>query len=103
MQYPVEFVIEPRSGWQPIFFQELWHYRDVLWVLMWRDIKIRYRQTVLGGLWAVLQPLPGNGYLYLLLPSHGADIQRWPAIRIVRLCRSAPLDILFKLGHHGQQ
>jgi lipopolysaccharide transport system permease protein len=57
MGYPVEFVIRPRRGWQPILFQELWHYRDVFRVLMWRDIKIRYRQTMLGGLWAVLQPL----------------------------------------------
>jgi lipopolysaccharide transport system permease protein len=52
-----ELVIEPRHGWQPVAFREIWHYRDVLRVLVWRDIKIRYRQTLLGGLWAVLQPL----------------------------------------------
>ena len=52
-----ELVIEPRHGWQPIPFREIYLYRDVLWSLMRRDIKIRYRQTVLGGLWAVVQPL----------------------------------------------
>jgi lipopolysaccharide transport system permease protein len=47
----------PRHGWQPVQFHEIWLYRDVLWSLVSRDIKIRYRQTLLGGLWAVLQPL----------------------------------------------
>ena len=52
-----EFVIQPRSGWQPVCFKELWQYRAVLYIMAWRDIKLRYRQTVLGGVWAVLQPL----------------------------------------------
>jgi lipopolysaccharide transport system permease protein len=49
--------IRPRKGWQAINFHELWFYRELLGFLVWRDIKIRYRQTFLGGLWAVLQPL----------------------------------------------
>jgi lipopolysaccharide transport system permease protein len=49
--------IRPRKGWQAINFHELWLYRELLGFLVWRDIKIRYRQTFLGGLWAVLQPL----------------------------------------------
>lgn len=52
-----ELIIEPRHGWQPVSFSEIWRYRDVLFVLAWRDIKIRYRQTLLGGMWAVLQPM----------------------------------------------
>jgi lipopolysaccharide transport system permease protein len=52
-----ELVIRPRKGWQPIDFREVALYRELLGFLVWRDIKIRYRQTVLGGLWAVLQPL----------------------------------------------
>ena len=49
--------VEPRSGWQPVDLAELWEYRDLLWILALRDVKVRYRQTVLGAAWAVLQPL----------------------------------------------
>src|SRR5256714_6599904 len=52
-----ELVIKPRSGWQPIDWKEVILHRELLAFLVWRDIKIRYRQTLLGGLWAVLQPL----------------------------------------------
>jgi lipopolysaccharide transport system permease protein len=50
-------VIEPRSGWQLVDFAQLWRYRELLGFLAWRDIKVRYKQTVLGAAWAVLQPL----------------------------------------------
>ena len=52
-----ELTIRPRKGWQPVDFAEIFLYRELLAFLVWRDIKIRYRQTLLGGLWAVLQPL----------------------------------------------
>src|SRR5438552_10612763 len=52
-----EVTIRPRRGWQPIDIKEILLYRELLAFLVWRDIKIRYRQTLLGGLWAVLQPL----------------------------------------------
>src|ERR1039457_7530167 len=52
-----EVTIRPRTGWQPVDFKEIFLYRELLPFLVWRDIKIRYRQTLLGGLWAVLQPL----------------------------------------------
>lgn len=52
-----ELVIKPRKGWQPVDLREIWVYRELLGFLVWRDIKIRYKQTALGGLWAVLQPL----------------------------------------------
>jgi len=48
--------IKPRKGWQFIDFSELKEYRDLLYFLVLRDIKIKYKQTVLGGLWAVIQP-----------------------------------------------
>jgi lipopolysaccharide transport system permease protein len=57
MRQSVEVTLKPRSGWQPIDLRELWLARELFAFLVWRDIKIRYRQTVLGGLWAVLQPL----------------------------------------------
>lgn len=48
--------ISPSSGWLPIDFSELWRYRELLYFLVWRDVKVRYKQTVIGVLWAVLQP-----------------------------------------------
>lgn len=50
-------VIEPRPGWLAINWADLWRYRELLYFLTWRDIVIRYKQTVLGVAWAVLQPL----------------------------------------------
>jgi lipopolysaccharide transport system permease protein len=50
-------VIEPRAGWQAVDFGELWRYRELLGFLVWRDVKVRYKQTVLGALWAVIQPV----------------------------------------------
>ncbi len=52
-----ELTIRPRKGWQAVNFREVALYRELLGFLIWRDVKIRYRQTVLGGLWAVLQPM----------------------------------------------
>jgi lipopolysaccharide transport system permease protein len=50
-------VIERRSGWHFMDFGELWRYRELLVFLTWRDVMVRYKQTVLGAAWAVLQPL----------------------------------------------
>ena len=49
--------IYPRSGWQPIDLGELWRYRELLWILASRDVKVRYKQTALGAAWAVIQPV----------------------------------------------
>jgi lipopolysaccharide transport system permease protein len=49
-------VITPPVGWAPVDLRELWDHRELLYFLIWRDIKVRYRQTVLGVAWAVLQP-----------------------------------------------
>jgi lipopolysaccharide transport system permease protein len=50
-------VIEPSLGWMPLNLRELWAYRELLYLLLWRDVKVRYKQTVLGAAWAVIQPL----------------------------------------------
>ncbi len=50
-------VIEPAHGWAPLKLSELWGYREVLYFLVWRDIKIRYRQTLIGMAWAIIQPV----------------------------------------------
>src|SRR5438067_12719125 len=49
-------VIEPPRRWQWLNLGELWRYRELLFFLAWRDVKVRYKQTVLGAAWAVLQP-----------------------------------------------
>lgn len=48
--------IQPSKGWVSLKLQELWEYRELLYFLTWRDIKVRYKQTVLGAAWAILQP-----------------------------------------------
>jgi lipopolysaccharide transport system permease protein len=57
MPATAELIIRPRKGWQRIDLAEFWRYRELLGFFTWRDIMIRYKQTLLGGLWAVLQPL----------------------------------------------
>jgi len=73
-------VIEPSKGWRMLDLKELWAYRELLWVLTMRDVKVRYKQTLLGATWAIIQPvmtmiifsiifgrlakLPSEGYPY---------------------------------------
>ena len=73
-------LIEPTKGWRMLDWRELWAYRELLWVLTSRDIKVRYKQTVLGAGWAILRPfitmvifsvvfgqlakMPSDGYPY---------------------------------------
>jgi lipopolysaccharide transport system permease protein len=49
--------IEPSRGWVALNLRDLWAYRELLYFLTWRDVKVRYKQTVLGAAWAVIQPL----------------------------------------------
>jgi lipopolysaccharide transport system permease protein len=51
------FIIRPSRGWMSLGLAEIWAYRELLYFLVWRDIKVRYKQTALGAAWAVLQPL----------------------------------------------
>jgi lipopolysaccharide transport system permease protein len=50
-------VIQTSRGWVSLNLAELWHYRELLFFLTWRDIKVRYQQTILGAAWAIIQPL----------------------------------------------
>jgi len=50
-------VIKPNSQWNFVNFAELWSYRELVWVMIVRDLKVRYKQTVMGVAWAVIQPL----------------------------------------------
>lgn len=69
--------IRPTRGWAALNLRELWHYRDLLTILAQRDVKLRYKQTVLGVVWVVLQPLVASLIfavifgLFANLPSDG--------------------------------
>ena len=69
--------IDPPHGWLELRFDELWEYRELLYFFVWRDIKVRYKQTVVGVLWVVLQPLMTMGVFTVFfgrlakLPSDG--------------------------------
>ncbi|MGB6432100.1 MAG: ABC transporter permease [Candidatus Acidiferrales bacterium] len=49
--------IAPRAGWFALDLREIWDYRELLYFFVWRDLKVRYKQTAIGAAWAVLQPL----------------------------------------------
>src|SRR2546425_1045063 len=51
------FEIRPSSAWRMLDLRELWTYRELIYFLTWRDIKVRYKQTAIGVIWALLQPL----------------------------------------------
>jgi lipopolysaccharide transport system permease protein len=54
IQTPI--IIKPSRGWVNLQLKDVWEYRELLYFLAWRDIKVRYKQTVLGAAWAILQP-----------------------------------------------
>jgi lipopolysaccharide transport system permease protein len=69
-------VIRPEAGWQPVDLKELWRYRELLGFLAWRDVKVRYKQTELGVLWALIEPLLTTGVfavLFALLMGRGNE------------------------------
>jgi lipopolysaccharide transport system permease protein len=54
---PPSIVIRPTSGWARLRLGELWEFRELVFFFIWRDVKVRYKQTVLGAGWAIIQPL----------------------------------------------
>ena len=54
-----QLIIEPSRGWFNLKLIAVWHYRELLYFLIWRDIKVRYKQTILGIAWVVIQPVVG--------------------------------------------
>src|SRR4051794_21235084 len=57
LQAAPSFVLEPAPRWFSLKLGELWAYHELLYFLVWRDVKVRYKQTALGVCWVVLQPL----------------------------------------------
>jgi lipopolysaccharide transport system permease protein len=66
-------ILEAPGRWSALDLGELWHYRDLLYILAWRDVKVRYKQAILGAAWAVVQPLVMMG-VFTLLFSKIADV-----------------------------
>lgn len=86
------FRLEPSRGWVSLKLKELWEYRELLYFLTWRDIKVRYKQTILGAAWAVLQPFMTMVVFSLFfgrltnMPSDGVP---YPILTVRFVCRSA--------------
>src|ERR1700722_6926864 len=80
LELPVK-VLVARSGWHMLDFKELWRYRELLFFLTWRDVKVRYKQTLFGAAWAVLQPLANMIVLSILFSGVSnklADVAHYP-------------------------
>ena len=71
--YTGEIVIEPTHGWRFLAWREMWNYRDLLRLLVWRDFATRYKQTVLGPLWHIFQPLITT-MIFTVVFSHVAEL-----------------------------
>ena len=56
-QSPPTVVFQPTRGWVSLGLADVWEYRELLYFLLWRDVKVRYKQTALGVAWIILQPL----------------------------------------------
>ena len=90
--------LQPSTGWVSLKLHELWEYRELLYFLTWRDVKVRYKQTVLGAAWAIIQPLmtmvvfslffgnlanvPSDSVPYPLLRECAAWFKVWAKVRV---------------------
>jgi homopolymeric O-antigen transport system permease protein len=89
-------VVQPTSGWRALDFRELWDYRELLYFLVWRDVKIRYKQTAIGVVWVVLQPVI-TAAIFAVVFGHYAHLQS--SLPYVLLAYSALLPwLLFANG-----
>ena len=81
--------LEASNGWVSLGLAELWRYRELLYFLVWRDIKVRYKQTALGAAWAVIQPfftmivfsvfiLSGANAAVPIIVSNGVSVMAMP-------------------------
>ncbi len=68
---PPVTVIEPSSGWRALDLRELWRFRELVYFLALRDVKVRYKQTALGVAWVLLQPLLAMGIFSIVFGSRG--------------------------------
>ena len=92
------FSILPSRGWVDLNPRELWAYRELLYFLTWRDIKVRYKQTVLGVAWAVLQPVVIDADVHPVFRQAGAHALGRDPLPDLRLRGIAALDLRFQCG-----
>jgi lipopolysaccharide transport system permease protein len=88
-QIPPAQTIEPPRGWQMPDLREVWRYRDLVYLLARRDIAVRYRQTVIGAAWAVVQPVAFATVLSLFLTLFGripTDGIPYPVFALTGMC-----------------
>jgi lipopolysaccharide transport system permease protein len=71
-----ELVIRPRKGWIPVDWRELWTHRELLYFLAWRDVKVRYKQAILGVAWAVLAPVLSVMVFALIFGARGLAVNK---------------------------
>src|SRR5512134_2749432 len=80
--------IQPLKGWVTLRLDELWRYRELLYFLTWRDVKVRYKQTALGAAWAVIQPFMTMvvfSFFFGRLAKMGSDGIPYPIFNYVAL------------------
>ena len=80
--------IQPSRGWAAFNFKELWQYRELAYFLAWRDVKVRYKQTLIGVLWVLLQPLAMTSAFWLVfgrITSVSSDDVPYPLYILVAL------------------
>jgi len=71
-------IIEPKKGWIPVNLREIWAFRELLYFLAWRDVKVKYRQAAIGVVWAVLSrstaSLAGGMFCFEKVERYFADV-----------------------------
>jgi lipopolysaccharide transport system permease protein len=102
--------IRPSKFWEKIDFAELWAHREVLYFLMWRDLKVRYKQTIMGAAWVILQPILMTLVFTIFLgqlirvPSDGVPypIFAYPALLLWTFTSNAVLSSSYSLVTNAQ-
>ncbi len=89
-----ELVIRPSRGWVSLNLADLWRYRELIFFLTWRDINVRYKQTVLGAAWAIIQPFFTMLVFSIFFGELGQNPFRRPALPDLHLLRAAALAAL---------
>ena len=92
-------IIEPQKGWRLLDWRELWAYRELLFVLTMRDIKVRYKQTVLGFAWAIIQPVMMMVVFSIFFGGLAQNAVRWLSLSNLRLRSPAAMDVFCQCHH----
>jgi hypothetical protein len=87
--------IAPGEGWVSLQLKELYAFRELLYFLIWRDVKVRYKQTALGAAWAIIQPFFRHAGVQPVLRPAGEDaVRRAARIRCLPTAALVPVDVL---------